>query len=194
MTIKKSEFKPVNNAPTSQLIIKEAEVLFSNLTEATGFQGSEENKKYEITFLVSTSDAEKLEETLAAELDKAFDHYKASLPAAEARKLVKAVPPISPYTDREGNITGHSILKAKRPEKMGTPKVLVIEDGKEVAVTRNFITKGSKIAVSTLIKPYKMGSLVGLTLQLRGVKILEEKEYIRKESKTNFDLSTEDVF
>ena len=137
---------------------------WSQLREARGFKGSEENKKYSQDLILNKHDGEAFVNLLQVEANKL--HAQEIEKAKLRGKTVRYAPPIINYKDLPG---GQIQLSFKRNEEDGKPMVI---DVHKQPYTGS-ITRNHTIEIAYEMRPYVMASVFGVTLRLIAVRVLD---------------------
>ena len=140
---------------------------WSQLREARGFKGAEENKKYSQDLILTKEVGEKFVAELQEEANNL--HAQALEKARMSGKNVRYAPPMINYKDLpDGSIQ----LSFKRKEEDGAPFVL---DAHKKPYS-GIIGRDHSLEIAYEMKPYVLATVFGVTLKLIAVRVLEVGE------------------
>lgn len=137
---------------------------WSQLREARGFKGAEENKKFSQDLVLPKDVGEKFVAQLQEEANKL---HAQELEKAKMRgKNVRYAPPMINYKDLPD---GSLQLSFKRKEEDGPP--LVIDAHKKPYT--GIVGREHSLEIAYEMKPYVLATVFGVTLKLIAVRVLE---------------------
>lgn len=139
---------------------------WSQLREARGFKGAEENKKYSQDLILTKEVGEKFVAKLQEEANKL--HAQEIEKAKRLGKNVRYAPPMINYRDLEG---GAIQLSFKRKEEDGKPVVI---DLHKKPYTGN-IGRDHTLEIAYEMRPYVLATVFGVTLRLLAVRVLDSE-------------------
>ena len=137
---------------------------WSQLREARGFKGSDENKKYSQDLILTKEDGEKFVALLQEEANRL--HAQEIERARRNGKNVRYAPPLINYKDLE---EGAIQLSFKREESNGMPVVLDLNKNPYTGT----IERDHVIEIAYEMRPYVLATVFGVTLKLIAVRVLE---------------------
>ena len=149
----------------SKLVTPKGRAGWSQLREARGFKGAEENKKFSQDLILDREHGEMLLSELQVIANKL--HAQEIEKAKMRGKNVRYAPPVINYKDVEG---GGIQLSFKRKETDGAPAVV----GADNQPYTGRINRDTTLQIAFEVVPYVLASVFGVTLKLLAVKVLEE--------------------
>tara|TARA_R100000808_G_scaffold9706_1_gene26394 strand:+ start:2407 stop:3057 length:651 start_codon:yes stop_codon:yes gene_type:complete len=180
------------------LILPRGKAMWASLKTAKGFKGDTEKEHHLCDVIVTEEEAQPIMDQCRGVQEKIL-----ALCGEEDKRMALANSrPWKTHDDDPDNIpAGYVQLKTKKRafrangNKPATPPIPTYVDGKKIDWdTADYnVGNGSLIEIAAAITPYYVPGPVGLgvTLQLKAVKVLELKKYVAGESGDKF---YEDVF
>ena len=161
---------------TRMLVMDHVEILFSTLKEPVGFKGDEEKKNYSATFKIGKDHAQEFTKKLKEIEDKIVEDYKKHIETTEGKAKVKGLVQASVkakdiFDRTTGDETGDIRVDTKRRELSGPPTVYDKDQNK---IDVNYLLKGTVVRTAVELRPYKMGSTVGVSYQLATIFVRED--------------------